>query len=84
MRPHTGLTKTDDDQGVLRNTSLYRKYQFSAFSSISISVKIKLGRKVRKEGNFISCKGWMLISSYSSEEEGEECHCLLDRSFEKA
>lgn len=81
--PHTGLVKTDDHQGVLRNTSLYRKYQFSAFSSISLPVKIKLDRKVGKEENFSSCKECMLISSYSSE-EGQGCHCLLDRNFEKA
>lgn len=69
---------------LLRNTSLYREYKFSAFSSISISIKTKLGRKVRKEGDFISCKEWMLISSYSSGEEGEGRNFLLDRSFEKA
>lgn len=75
--PPTGLAKTDDHQGVLRNTSLYRKYQFSAFSSISLPVKIKLDREVGKEGNFISCKKCMLIYSYSSE-EGQGCHCLLE------
>lgn len=64
---HTGVANTDDDQGVLRNSCLYRNYRFSAFSSISLSVKTKLDRKVRKERNFITCKKCMLISSYSSE-----------------
>lgn len=65
---HTGLGKTDDDKEVLRNTLSYRKYPFSSFSSVSLSVKIKLHRKVGKEGNCILSKGGVITSSYSSED----------------
>lgn len=66
--PHRGLAKTDAGQeGLwwLRNTRLYRKHQFAAFTSINLSVKIKPDTKMGMKGNFISYEECMLISTYS-------------------